>query len=154
MTLRNLPGFPFWGIPTRNVFLMTEQLQQLQENGFLMSGREKQRLTTAGSPECVDEDVRSGMLRKQSPCYLQSRLRTALIDSSKHRFCCEKLHDVGISSQAFGVSVWSLHPPPPQSVWPRHPPDLQDTSTTLWCKCEWVNGLKMDANSPGCVSDA
>lgn len=43
---------------------------------------------------------------------------------------------------------------PPRSVRPRHPPDLQDTSTTLCCKREWVNGLKMDANSPGCVSDA
>lgn len=51
-----------WGIPTRNVFFMTEQLQQLR--GEALSNEQHGNapaLTITHSPECVDEDVCSGM---------------------------------------------------------------------------------------------
>lgn len=67
VTVKNLPGLPAhssmfsWGIPTRNVFLMTEQLQQLQGESLSNERNGKApALAIAHPPRCVDEYVCSG----------------------------------------------------------------------------------------------
>lgn len=67
VTVKNLPGLPAhssmfsWGIPTRNVFLMTEQLQQLQGESLSNERNGKApALAIARPPRCVDEYVCSG----------------------------------------------------------------------------------------------